>query len=149
MKVWDRGGGVQGGTHFRWQEQENLEQRPRLSSDKQLLGRRWPLPCPTATWPKHKDCHSRLDLSGSPSSCLTHSGQIVLWGWVPHQTSICAQSMAHRGHSALVASPRAVYASFSVCPAAPALMESWSQPSPLCPAMEAEPACFWLPYMNH
>lgn len=33
--------------------------------------------------------------------------------------------------------------------AVPTLAELQSQPFLLCPALEAEPACFWLPYMNH
>lgn len=43
----------------------------------------------------------------------------------------------------------AVYIRICVRPAASTLVESRSQPSLWCPVVEAEPACFWLPYMNH
>lgn len=150
MKVRDRSGGAQG----RYRLQMEGAETPTPSSDKQFLGRRYPpqslgtrIAIPDGT------------LLGPPPSCLTPSRQTVLWGWVPHQTGFWAQSMTHRGHGALcpfltsipaglMPGPSGCARQFLCAPLSPPSWK-WSQPSPLCPAMEAEPACFWLPYMNH
>lgn len=143
--------GSPGQADFRWKEQG-----PRLtpSSDRQFLGRRYP----PVTW--HRDCHSRLDPSGSPTLLPypLKANSVVGQGIPPDRLlcperdprgSRCLVSLPHLHPSMAHARSEWRCTPVSVCPSVPTLMESWSQPSPLCPAMEAEPACFWLPYMNH
>lgn len=128
------------------------------SANKQLLGRRQ-APAPPH---KHLALTHRLPFS---------TGRFLVPCLIPSRQKVCGAGRHNRQHLcpehnpqgsqclAVPSSPLsepgsrqvrgAVDASVYVCPAVPALTESRSQPSPLCPAVEAEPACFWLPYMNH
>lgn len=136
------------GTDFRWQEQESLEQ----SSDSFWAEDR-PLPHPTSTW--HLSTGIAIPdwaFPGPLPSCCEvgyHSRQHLCPEYDPQGSRCLGVPPSPLSEPGSRQVRVVVYASIYVCPAVPALMESRSQLSLLCPAVEAEPACFWLPYMNH
>lgn len=129
---------------------------PRARHRLQMAGDR-PPPHPTNTSHLSTENHPRLCPFVSPALLPNPSRQIALWGQVPHQMGVCAPGMTHQDSQALAVPsshqlrvPRGHAHQFL---RALLSLPTWNQgPSlPCCaqPWMQAEPAHFWLPYMNH
>ena len=130
----------------------------------QIAGDRPLLPNPQHLSPEHGDRHPRLCPPAPPAHLPRPSRHIVLWGQVPHQTGDCAQGPQGLGVPSSPPSQPGSHLVTSIpawltpgqggrAHSAPLSPPSWSHGHslPCCaqPWMEAEPARFWLPYMNH